>query len=110
LFHPSPPERWQVYVYDARVGGTNYLEYYSGIMSWGVANTNSNRANEVPLHHAGHYYSSAVRLQTQRNLGASGLHLELQIASDTATASSPCRYRFQVRQLIGATLDDGACN
>jgi hypothetical protein len=53
----------QVFVSDYAVGGTQYTEYYSGVMSWYAAGTNDDGGgaiSEISLHRAGHAANLAL--------------------------------------------------
>ena len=74
-----------------------YTEYYSGLMSWFSTGTNSEVADEIPLHRAGHAPNEGQTfLRVKRN--TSGV-LSLQIAANY-TANSAANYTFKFRQMI----------
>ena len=85
----------QVFVNDFAVGGTQYDETYSGIMSWGSA-TSTNQAggaaiSEIVLHRAGHAANSgAIYLRTRETNsgGGDGNLLKLEVMSNKAYSSA----------------------
>lgn len=55
-------------VSDHTVGGGQYQEYYTGVMSWFAGNSNSEATDEIVLHRAGHAPNSGtIFLRVQRN-------------------------------------------
>ena len=91
----------QIYnVSDHPVGGINFEETYSGIMSWFSGNTNSTEATEIHLTSAGHApNNNHIYLRVLRSTNASGLKCRLQIRRDSAMSGSYA-YTFKFRRLI----------
>jgi hypothetical protein len=90
----------QVYVNDWSVGGQQYSETYSGVMSWFSANTNSSASDVITLHRAGHAPNSGViELRTQRTSSADPNDLKLQIKGNISY-SSPQTINFKFRKLL----------
>jgi len=88
----------QIYV-DSDVPRRHYQEFYSGVMSWTNAETNSNEADEIPLHRAGHAPNAGnVFLRTLRH-PAGGDRLMLQIRG-TENFTSASNYIFKFRRMI----------
>lgn len=84
-------------VSDNTVGGQQYHEYYTGVMSWFSGGTNSGAADEIALHRAGYAPNAgALFLRVQRT--AVGV-LKLQI-SGTTDNTGPYTYNFKFRQMI----------
>ena len=97
----------QVEVDDHNIGGGHYDEYYSGMMSWYSANTNSSAVDEIVLHRAGHAPNAGdIQLRTQRTENADSHDLMLQIkhtrtynaALDNSSDGKIMRFKF--RRLI----------
>lgn len=87
-------------VSDYTVGGTQYQEYYTGIMSWFGDNTNSEVTDEIILHRAGHAPNSGtIFLRVQRTPGANTDDLKLQVAGTTNNTAA-YQYTFKFRRLI----------
>lgn len=88
----------QIYV-DSDVPRRHYQEFYSGVMSWTNAETNSNEADEIPLHRAGHAPNAGnVFLRTLRH-PSGGDRLMLQIRG-TENFTSASNYIFKFRRMI----------
>ena len=88
----------QIYV-DGDVPRRHYQEFYSGVMSWTNAETNSNEADEIPLHRAGHAPNAGnVFLRTLRH-PSGGDRLMLQIRG-TENFTSASNYIFKFRRMI----------
>lgn len=84
-------------VSDYTVGGEQYQEYYTGVMSWYSGSTNSNIVDEIVLHRAGHAPNNgAIFLRVQRN--SIGI-LKLQIAGNTNNTAA-YTYNFRFRRMI----------
>ena len=50
-------------------GGGNWIEFYTGLMSWYAQNTNGNQVSEIELHASGHASNGQrVRLRTLESL------------------------------------------
>ena len=87
-------------VNDYAVGGGQYSEKYSGIMSWHSSNTNSTLADEIPLHRAGHAPNNGVvYLRILRTASADTDDLKLQIRANYS-ASGSSTYTFKFRRMI----------
>lgn len=92
----------QVYANDLTAGGTNNNEYYSGIMSWYSANTDSSQlqpTDEIPLHRSGGSSDGNLYLRTFRTASADPKNLKLQIYSNIEAASA-ANYVFKFRRVI----------
>ena len=86
----------QMYADTQGTGGL-WTEYFSGIMSWYSANTNSTEADEIALHKAGHASNEQhIYLRTKRN--TNGV-LVLQIAAKTAITTA-IKFKFKFKKLI----------
>ena len=88
----------QIYV-DSDVPRYHYSEYYSGVMSWYSAGTNSNEVDEITLHRAGHAPNAGnVFLRTLRHpSGGDNLMLQLRATHNSTSASN---YIFKFRRMI----------
>ena len=91
----------QMFVNDFAVGGTQYSETYSGIMSWASAtNTNNGSGDstisEIVLHRSGHATNSGVTyLRTRETTSANGGKLKLEImCNKTYTGASNVVFKF----------------
>ena len=84
---------------DSDVPRYHYSEFYSGIMSWTSGGTNSNDADEIPLHRAGHAPNDGnVFLRTLRHpSGGDNLMLQLRATHNSTSASN---YIFKFRRMI----------
>ena len=90
----------QVYINDHSVGGNHYQEYYSGVMSWTSANTNSTRTDEIPLHRAGHAPNNGdFFLRTERTSNSDTHDLMLQMRGSTSNTGNS-NYVFKFRRMI----------
>jgi len=90
----------QVYVENFNVGGGNYYEFYTGVMSWFSNNTNNPYASEIYLHNAGHADgNNKIYLQTQRTYNADTSDLKLQIRNDVST-NGATNYIFKFRRMM----------
>jgi hypothetical protein len=90
----------QVFVDDHSVGGNHYDEYYSGIMSWTSASTNSTVTDEILLHRAGHAPNSGdFFLRTQRAANTDTHDLMLQMRGATSNTGNS-DYIFKFRRMI----------
>jgi len=90
----------QMFVNDYAVGGTQYSETYSGIMSWTSA-TNTNNGgtdaiSEIVLHRSGHASNSGITyLRTRETTSANGGKLKLEIMCNiTYSAASNVVFKF----------------
>lgn len=89
----------QVLANDFAVGGGQYAEYYSGIMSWHAPDTNATQVDEIALHRAGHAPNSGtIFLRTKRQVsGSTGLRLEI---AGTTVNTGTSNYTFKFRRMI----------
>ena len=87
-------------VSDNSVGGQQYEEYYTGVMSWFAGNTNSSSTDEIVLHRAGHAPNAgALFLRVIRTASADPNDLKLQISGLTNNTGA-YTYNFKFRRLI----------
>ncbi len=89
----------QLYANDIGAGGANYLEYYSGVMSWYDDKTNTSYllpTDEIALHRAGRSGEGGLYLRTFR---VDDGYLKLQIFSNGENTSAS-NYVFKFRRLI----------
>ena len=90
----------QMFVSDYAVGGTQYSETYSGIMSWGSAtNTNDNGGgtiSQIVLHRSGHAANQGMTyLRTRETTSSEGNELRLEIMCNrTYTGASNVVFKF----------------
>ena len=90
----------QVTANDYSVGGGQYSEYYTGVMSWYAGDPNSVDTDEVILHRAGHAANAgALFLRVVGTYTADTADLKLQIAG-TTNNSGASNYTFKFRRLI----------
>ena len=90
----------QMFVNDYAVGGTQYSETYSGIMSWG-SSTNTNDTgggtiSEIVLHRSGHAANQGMTyLRTRETTSSEGNELRLEIMCNrTYSAASNVVFKF----------------
>ena len=90
----------QMFVNDYAVGGTQYSETYSGIMSWG-SSTNTNDTgggsiSEIVLHRSGHAANQGMTyLRTRETTSSEGNELRLEIMCNrTYTGASNVVFKF----------------
>ena len=90
----------QMFVNDHAVGGTQYSETYSGIMSWG-SSTNTNDTgggsiSEIVLHRSGHAANQGMTyLRTRETTSSEGNELRLEIMCNrTYTGASNVVFKF----------------
>ncbi len=90
----------QMFVSDYAVGGTQYSETYSGIMSWG-SSTNTNDTgggtiSEIVLHRSGHAANQGMTyLRTRETTSSEGSELRLEIMCNrTYTGASNVVFKF----------------
>ena len=88
-----------MYVHDYAVGGTQYNEEYSGIMSWRQDGTNDDGGgaiSEIVMHRAGHAANQGnTYLRTRETTSAGGNLLKLEIMGNrTYTGSSNIIFKF----------------
>ena len=88
----------QMTVNDYAVGGTQYGEVYSGVMSWHATSTNDNGVgaiSEIPLHRAGHAGNSGITYLRTRETPAPDNVLKLEImCNKTYTSASNVIFKF----------------
>jgi len=90
----------QMYVSDYAVGGTQYREYYSGVMSWNwpdsTNDTGIGAVSEIVLHRAGHAANQGITYLRTRETGAAGNNeLKLEIMCNrTYTGASNVVFKF----------------
>ena len=88
----------QMYVENMDVGGQQYYETYSGIISWYAGASNSTEADEIALHKSGHAPNGHhIFLRTIRQTTPNGI--KLQICSTVATTAVD-NYQFKFRRFI----------
>ena len=90
----------QMLVNDHAVGGTQYSETYSGIMSWG-SSTNTNDTgggtiSQIVLHRSGHAANQGMTyLRTRETVASEGNELRLEIMCNrTYSAASNVVFKF----------------
>jgi hypothetical protein len=87
----------QAYVNDYAVGGTQYLETYSGVMSWGSANSTNNvgidGTSEIILHRSGHA-ANAGNFYLRTVERASSTLLFQGMSNQTYSAASTINFKF----------------
>lgn len=87
-------------VSDHSVGGRNYDETYSGVMSWFAGTTNSGEATEIHLTSAGHAPNdNHIYMRVLRAYANTGVKLRLQVRRDVAMTGS-YTYTFKFKKLI----------
>ena len=89
----------QMFVDDHTVGGTQYDEYYSGVMTWHATSTNDagvGSTSEIVLHRSGHAGNSGITyLRTRETTSAEGNVLKLEImCNKTYTGASNVIFKF----------------
>ena len=89
----------QMVVNDYAVGGTQYDEKYSGVMSWHATSTNDaggEAVSEIVLHRAGHAANSGIiYLRTRETTSAETNRLKLEImCNKTYTGASNVIFKF----------------
>ena len=89
----------QVYVHDHAAGGTQYYEFYSGVMTWFATATNDaggGAVSEIALHRAGHAGNSGmIYLRTRETTAAENNKLKLEImCNKTYTSASNLVFKF----------------
>lgn len=92
----------QLFANDGNSGGTNFNEYYSGIMSWYNGSTNSSMelpTDEIILHRAGGSGDGALYLRTFRSPSWDSNALKLQMYSNSPNPNSS-NYVFKFRRMI----------
>ena len=89
----------QMLVNDFAVGGTQYDEKYSGVMTWHKTSTNDANVgaiSEIALHRAGHAGNQGITyLRTRETTSADNNELKLEIMSNkTYTSASNVVFKF----------------
>ena len=90
----------QMFVNDFAVGGTQYDETYSGIMSWGSStstnDTGDGAISEIVLHRSGHAANTGMTyLRTRETTSSEGNELRLEIMCNrTYTGASNVVFKF----------------
>jgi hypothetical protein len=90
----------QMYVSDYPVGGTQYREYYSGVMSWNSPDSTNDAGigaiSEIVLHRAGHAGNQGIiYLRTRETNDADNNELKLEImCNKTYTGASNVVFKF----------------
>ena len=90
----------QMYVSDYAVGGTQYREYYSGVMSWNAPDSTNDTGigavSEIVLHRAGHAANQGITYLRTKETGAAGNNeLKLEIMCNrTYTGASNVIFKF----------------
>jgi hypothetical protein len=90
----------QMYVSDYSVGGTQYREYYSGVMSWNwpdsTNDTGIGAISEIVLHRAGHAGNQGIIYLRTKETGSTGNNeLKLEImCNKTYTGASNVVFKF----------------
>lgn len=82
----------QVYYKIAPANGM-YDGYLSGIMSWYTKNTNSNNADEIVLHRAGHAYANTIYLRTAESPTPG--YTKLQISANKKLSKNTYTFKFK---------------
>lgn len=82
----------QVYYKTASANGM-YDGYLSGIMSWYIGNTNSNNADEIVLHRAGHAYANTIYLRTAESPTPG--YTKLQISANKTLSKNTYTFKFK---------------
>ena len=89
----------QIYVHDYAAGGTQYQEFYSGVMTWSITGTNDaggGAVSEIALHRAGHAGNSGMiylRTRETNNTETNKLKLEV-MCNKTYTSASNLVFKF----------------
>ena len=82
----------QVY-YKTESANGMYDGYLSGIMSWYTKNTNSNNADEIVLHRAGHAYANTIYLRTAESPTPG--YTKLQISANKTLFKNTYTFKFK---------------
>lgn len=84
------------YIVQVYVNGTDdeiYENYFSGIMSWYIHQTNSNNSDEIILHRVGHDYSNTIYLRTKESLSPG--YTKLQISANQRLNEHTYTFKFK---------------
>ena len=85
----------QVY-YNTSTANKMYEGYFSGVMSWYTGKTNSNNADEIVLHRAGHAYTNTIYLRTMESPASdSSPYTKLQISANTNLTQNTYKFKFK---------------
>lgn len=85
----------QVY-YKSEPANGMYDGYFSGIMSWYTGKTNSNNADEIVLHRAGHAYANTIYLRTVESQASStSPYTRLQISANKTLSQNTYTFKFK---------------
>lgn len=85
----------QVY-FKTSTANNMYDGYFSGIMSWYIGKTNSNNADEIVLHRAGHAYANTIYLRTAESLNTDGKpYTKLQISANKTLSQNTYTFKFK---------------
>lgn len=85
----------QVY-YKSEPANGMYDGYFSGIMSWYTGKTNSNNADEIVLHRAGHAYANTIYLRTLESQASStSPYTRLQISANKTLSQNTYIFKFK---------------
>lgn len=84
------------YIVQVYVNGTDdeiYENYFSGIMSWYIHQTNSNNSDEIILHRVGHDYSNTIYLRTKESPNSG--YAKLQISANKRLNEHTYTFKFK---------------
>lgn len=84
------------YIVQVYVNGTDdriYENYFSGIMSWYIHQTNSNNSDEIILHRVGHDYSNTIYLRTKESPNSG--YAKLQISANKDLKKYTYTFKFK---------------
>lgn len=84
------------YIVQVYVNGTDdriYENYFSGIMSWYIHQTNSNNSDEIILHRVGHDYSNTIYLRTKESPNPG--YAKLQISANKDLKKYTYTFKFK---------------
>lgn len=82
--------------YKSEPANAMYDGYFSGIMSWYTGKTNSNNADEIVLHRAGHAYANTIYLRTVESQASStSPYTRLQISANKTLSQNTYTFKFK---------------
>lgn len=82
--------------YKSEPANAMYDGYFSGIMSWYTGKTNSNNADEIVLHRAGHAYANTIYLRTLESQASStSPYTRLQISANKTLSQNTYIFKFK---------------
>ena len=85
----------QVY-YKTSFANNMWDGYFSGIMSWYTGKTNSNNADEIVLHRAGHAYGNTIYLRTAESPNTDDKpYTKLQISANKSLSQNTYTFKFK---------------